>query len=157
MFGKLEEVEKRYEHVGQQLQEPGVAGDQKKFRSLMKELSDLEKVVSVYRLYKKTTREISDNKELLTAEKDQELKQMVREELISLEKTLHGTNEELKILLLPKDPNDDKNVIIEIRAGAGGDEACLFAEQLFRSYALYAAKKIGRLNWCLLLRVMLEE
>ena len=140
MFKKLDEVETRLNHISQQLQEPGIANDQNKYRALMKELSDLEQVVSVYRKYKKTNGEIQSNKDLLAEENDPELRQLAKEELTELERELVELEAELKVLLLPKDPNDDKNIILEIRAGAGGDEACLFAEELFRAYNLYATE-----------------
>lgn len=138
MFDKLDEVENRYEFVNQKLQEPGVANDQSSYRSLMKELADLEKVVSKYRAYKKVISEIVSNKEILDKEKDKEFRELAKEELLHLELQKEELSSELKILLLPKDPNDDKNIIIEIRAGAGGDEASLFTEQLFRAYTLFA-------------------
>lgn len=141
MFKKLDEVEKRYELVNQQLQMPGITDDQKKFRALTKELADLEKVVVVYRSYKKNLDEIKSNKELLDTEKDEEMRSLIKEELPELEASVKEQEQELKILLLPKDPNDDKDVILEIRAGAGGDEAALFAEELFRAYSLFSSKK----------------
>jgi peptide chain release factor 1 len=138
MFDKLNEVESRYEQVNQTLMEPGVADNQTKYRKLMKELSELEKVVTVFRAYKKTRAEIEGNKQILEEEKDEDLREMAKEELSGLEKQEATLEEELKILLLPKDPNDDKDIILEIRAGAGGDEASLFAYELFRAYSHYA-------------------
>lgn len=140
MFSKLDGVESRYEEVNLKLQNPNVAADQKQYLALMKELSSLEKVVSVYRTYKKKSKELEENKILLTNEKDSELREMIREELNVLEAEVPNLEEELKILLIPKDPNDDKNIILEIRAGAGGDEASLFAEELFRGYNYFAAQ-----------------
>ncbi len=141
MFSKLDEVENRYNSVQQQLQRPDVAEDQNEFRKLMKELADLEKVVSVYRHYKNICQEIEDNKQLIAEEPDEELRAMAKEELPALEDEKIQLEEQLKIALLPKDPNDDKNIILEIRAGAGGDEASLFAEELFRAYTLYGSSK----------------
>ena len=141
MFEKLEDVEKRYEQVQAQLQRPNVADDQKTFRLLMKELAELEKVVTVYRQYKAVKQSLRDSKELLQTESDQDILQMAKEDLLSAEREIPGLEQKLKILLLPKDPNDEKNVILEIRAGAGGDEASLFAEELFRAYTLYASHK----------------
>lgn len=141
MFDKLKDVEMKYEHITQQLQEPGVTDDQKRYRQLMKELSDLEDVVSKYRAYKKTIHNITDNKTLLEEEKDDELRSLAKEELVDLEQEKELLEKDLKVALLPKDPNDEKNVIIEIRAGAGGDEASLFAEELFRAYSLFASEK----------------
>lgn len=146
MFSKLDEVESRYEEVNLQLQKPDIASNQKQYRSYMKELSDLEKIVFVYREFKKKTKELSENKILLTSETDPELKEMVREEVKSLEVSLAEMEQRLKILLIPKDPNDDKNIIMEIRAGAGGDEASLFAEELFRSYTHYANSQGWKVN-----------
>lgn len=138
MFSKLDQVESRYEEVNLSLQRPDIASDQKQYRSLMKELSGLEKVVSLYRDFKKKTIQLKENKELFTAESDPEMKEMIREEVKQLEAALPQLEEQLKIALIPKDPNDDKNVLLEIRAGAGGDEASLFAEELFRGYSHYA-------------------
>lgn len=139
MFSKLDEVESRYEQVNLQLQNPDIAGQQSKYRTLMKELADLGKVVTHYRQYKKVVAELKSNKELLL-ENDEEIRSMAKEEIRELEKQIPVLEEELKILLLPKDPNDDKNIILEIRAGAGGDEASLFAEELFTAYTHYASK-----------------
>lgn len=141
MFKKLEEVEKKFEQIGQQLQEPGLANDQKRYRQLMKEYADLDSVVKVFREYKRTIQELQDNKELLTAESDEEMRKLIRAEVSELEAAKPRLEDELKLKLLPKDPNDDKNVIVEIRAGAGGDEASLFAEELFRAYSIYASHK----------------
>lgn len=139
MFTKLDEVESRYEQVNLSLQRPDIASDQKQYRALMKELADLEKVVTVYRQFKKQSASLKANKDLLGNESDQEMREMIREEISQLEKEIPALEDELKILLLPKDPNDDKNILLEIRAGAGGDEASLFAEELFRAYTHYAS------------------
>lgn len=138
MFGKLDDVEKKYEELCHRLQAPDVAGDQNKFRQLMKEQADLEKVVTIYRKYKNLKKTIEDNKQMLSEEKDEELRAMAKEELDEAETLIVGIEEELQIALLPKDPNDDKNIILEIRAGAGGDEASLFAEELFTAYKHYS-------------------
>lgn len=137
MFDKLEEVVHRYESIEHQLQNPSVAADQDKFRSLMKEHRDLEKIVVPFKEFKKLTKELAENKILLSAEQDAELREMVREEVTGAEKRLVELEEELKLALLPKDPNDDKNIILEVRAGAGGDEASLFAEELYSAYNHY--------------------
>lgn len=139
MFKKLEEVESRYELVNLQLQKPDIASNQTQYRAYMKELSDLEKVVSVFREYKKKKSELEANRKLINEESDPDIREMAKEENKDLEKQLPDFEERLKILLLPKDPNDDKNIILEIRAGAGGDEASLFADELFRAYAHYAS------------------
>jgi peptide chain release factor 1 len=139
MFSKLAEVESRYEQVNLQLQKPDIASDQKKYREFMKELADLEKIVFVYREYKTKSSNLKASKELLTAEQDNEMRELIREELKELEADVPRLEQELKILLIPKDRNDEKNIILEIRAGAGGDEASLFADELFRGYVHFAS------------------
>jgi peptide chain release factor 1 len=139
MFSKLAEVESRYEQVNLQLQRPDIASDQKQYRAFMKELADLEKIVLVYREYKTKSGNLKASKELLTAEQDSEMRELLREELKELEADIPRLEQELKLLLIPKDPNDDKNIILEIRAGAGGDEASLFADELFRGYMHFAS------------------
>ncbi len=138
MFSKLTEVESRYEEVNMQLQKPDIASDQKKYRALMKELASLEKVVIPFRNYKKKKSELESNINLLQAEKDSDMRDLLKEEVKILEIEIPKLEEELKILLIPKDPNDDKNIILEIRAGAGGDEASLFAAELYNAYTHYA-------------------
>ena len=140
MFDKLFEVEKRFQQLQQSLMEPGIANDQNRYRSMMKELASLEEVVTTFREYKKATADLDGNKQILETEKDEEMRAMAKEEISGLEKTKTNLEEHLKVLLLPKDPNDDKNIIMEIRAGAGGDEAGLFASELYRSYSYYAQK-----------------
>jgi peptide chain release factor 1 len=141
MFHKLEEVVHRYESIEHQLQNPTVAANQEKFRSLMKEHRDLEKIVVPFKEHKKLKIELEENKQLLTAEQDAELREMVREEVTSAERRITELEEILKLALLPKDPNDDKNIILEVRAGAGGDEASLFAEELYSAYNHYASSQ----------------
>lgn len=141
MFAKLDEVESRFEEVQMALQRPDIASDQKTYRRLMKELAELEKVVVVFRDYKTKVKNLKESRELLTAESDPEMRELIREELKSLESDVPALEEELKILLLPKDPHDGKNILLEIRAGAGGDEASLFADELFRGYAHYASSQ----------------
>lgn len=140
MFKRLDDVEKKYEGVAQQILDPNVISDNKKYAQLMKEYSTLKEIVDVYREYKRVDRERRENKTILEEEKDIELRAMAKEELPGLEKSVEELSAKLKILLLPKDPNDDKNIILEIRAGAGGDEASLFSEELFRAYTHYAQK-----------------
>jgi peptide chain release factor 1 len=141
MFSKLSEVESRYEEVNLQLQRPDIASDQKQYRSLMKELSDLEKVVGFYRDYKKKKQAYDSNLALLQNEKDAEMRDLLKEENKEFEAVIPSMEEQLKILLLPKDPNNDKDVLMEIRAGAGGDEASLFADELFRAYTHYCQRQ----------------
>jgi peptide chain release factor 1 len=141
MFEKLVEVEKRYERIQQSLMEPGITDNQVRYRGMMKEVSDLEKIVTVFRDYKKAKKDLEGNIEILENENDEDLRAMAKEEVSALEKTIARCEDELKILLLPKDPNDDKNIILEIRAGAGGDEASLFASELFRAYGYFAAAR----------------
>ncbi len=140
MYSKLEDVENRYEHVQMMLQKPDIAADQKQYRGLMKEVSNLEKIVTVYRDFKKKTAALEANKKLLGSENDPEMKELLKEENREIEAAMPALEQELKLLLIPKDPNDDKNIILEIRAGAGGDEASLFAEELFRGYSYYATQ-----------------
>src|SRR3954463_16407258 len=114
MYDKLNEVENRFEQIQASLQEPGVANNQARYRQMMKELSDLEKVVVVYREYKKSKAELEGNKEILATENDEDMRAMAKEEVNRLEADIAKFEGELKILLLPKDPNDDKNIILEI-------------------------------------------
>ncbi|MFP5518651.1 MAG: peptide chain release factor 1 [Bdellovibrionia bacterium] len=139
MFSKLEEVESRYEQVNMTLQRPDIANNQSEYRKLMKELADLEKVVPVFRDYRKKLENLKASKDMLGSEKDNEMRELLREEISQLEDEIPRLEMQLKLALIPKDPNDDKNVLLEIRAGAGGDEASLFAEELFRAYTHYAS------------------
>lgn len=139
MFDRLDAVEQRYQQVQHDLENPSVASDQKRFRSLMKEVSDLGPIVELFRRYRKMKADREDAREMINSETDPTMKEMAKEELSQLEKDLVITEEELKIAILPKDPNDDKNIILEIRPGAGGDEAALFTDELFRAYSLYAS------------------
>lgn len=143
MFKKLEGVESRYEEVNMHLQNPDIAQDQKKYRGLMKEYADLQKVVLIYRRYKSSVQRVAENRALIESESDPEIRQMVKEDLAEIERELPQLEEELKLSLLPKDSNDEKNIILEIRAGAGGDEAALFADELFTAYVHYA----GKMGW----------
>ena len=138
MFDKLESIEERYNEILKELGEPDVVSDQNRFRKLMKEQSDLSPIVEAYIEYKNEKRTIDESLEILDEESDEELKELAKEELAQAKKALEDISEKLKILLLPKDENDDKNVYMEIRAGAGGDEAALFAAELYRMYAKYA-------------------
>jgi peptide chain release factor 1 len=138
MLEKLEQVEQRFEELNRRLADPSVVSDQKQLRDLGKEHSELAKVVEVYRELKKVRAERDGNRELIAHESDAELVQLAKQEIAGLDKQVAELEEKLKISLLPKDPNDEKNVILEIRSGTGGDEAALFAGELFRMYARFA-------------------
>ena len=138
MFDRLEDLLIRFEELMGELQSPGVTDNQARFRALMKEQSDLTPIVEAYKEYKKANETIKDSLELLEAENDEEMREMLKEELNEAKASVEELEQKLKILLLPKDPNDDKNVIVEIRAGAGGDEAALFAAEMYRLYVHYA-------------------
>jgi peptide chain release factor 1 len=140
MFDRLQEVEQRYEQIQHDLQNPSIANDQNRYRSLMKESADLSRVVELFRQYRKLKADKEGALEMLGSETDPALKEMAKSELADLEASLKRTEEELKIAILPKDANDERNVILEIRPGAGGDEAALFTDELFRAYSLYAAR-----------------
>lgn len=138
MFDKLEDLLIRYEDIMLELQSPDIANDQQRFRALMKEQANLQPIVEAYKKYKKAKETIDDSLAMLEEESDEEMRSMLKEELNDAKKEVEDLEQELKILLLPKDPNDDKNVIVEIRAGAGGDEAALFAAEMYRLYVHYA-------------------
>ena len=138
MFDKLESLVERLDTVLQQLNDPDVATDQKRFRDLMKEQSDLAPIVEKYKEYVQEKQNIEESLELLEEESDEEMKELAKEELAESKANVERLEEDLKILLIPKDPNDDKNIIVEIRAGAGGDEAALFAADVARMYRSYA-------------------
>lgn len=138
MFDKLEDLLIRYDEIMSELSEPDVANDAKRFRRLMKEQSDLTPIVEAFREYKKSKQAIEDALLMLDEESDEEMKELAKEELNEAKGSVAELEEKLKILLLPKDPNDDKNVIVEIRAGAGGEEAALFAAEIYRMYVHYA-------------------
>lgn len=141
MFDRLEDLLIRYEELMGELNEPDVANNQERFRKLMKEQSDLTPIVEAYKEYKKCKGDIEDSLSMLEEESDEDMREMLKEELNEAKKRVEELEQELKILLLPKDPNDDKNVIVEIRAGAGGDEAALFAAEMYRLYVHYAEKQ----------------
>lgn len=146
MFDKLEDLLIRYEEIMSELSEPDVANDANRFRKLMKEQSDLAPIVEAYREYKKCRQAIEDSLAMLDEESDEELKELAKEELAGAKEDVARLEGELKILLLPKDPNDDKNVIVEIRAGAGGEEAALFAAEIYRMYVHYAEGRRWRVE-----------
>lgn len=143
MFDKLEDLVFRYEQLMQEINSPEVVSDMNRFRKLMKEQNDLAPIVEAYKKYKEANQNIKDSLAILEEESDEEMKELAKEELNEAKSDVEELEKTLKILLLPKDPNDDKNVIVEIRAGAGGDEAALFAAEIFRMYVHYAETK----NW----------
>ncbi len=135
---KLEKIKQRYEQINQLFTEPEYINDHDKIKTLNKEKSEIEEIVLAYEKYLKIAKDIEGNKELIESSSDKEIIQLAESELESLKESLEKAEENLKTLLLPKDPNDDKNVIVEIRAGTGGEEAALFANDLFRMYTRYA-------------------
>ena len=141
MFDKLDDLLVRFEELLNELGEPGVTDDPAHFQKLMKEQSDLQPIVDAYKEYKKNKETIEDSLSMLESEKDEEMREMLKEELSDAKKRVEALEHELKILLLPKDPNDSKNVIVEIRGGAGGDEAALFAAEIYRMYVKYAESR----------------
>ena len=143
MFDKLDFILEKYEELSKKVSDPDVIAKQKEWQKLMKEMSDLEPIVKEYTAYKKAKEELEEAKEILDMEDDEELREMAREELKANEAAIEEYTENLKILLIPKDPNDDKNVILEVRAGTGGDEAALFGSDLLRMYLRYAE----RMRW----------
>ena len=143
MFSSLEDVLLHYEELINELSEPDVLNDQEKYRKLMKEQTELNPIVEKYKEYKEVKAGIEDSLLILEEEKDEEMRELAKEELADCKNRIDGIEHDLKILMLPKDPNDDKNVIVEIRGGAGGDEAALFAANLFRMYSRFAERN----NW----------
>ena len=141
MIDRLAAVERRYEEIERLLADPEVSSDYSRIQGVIKEHASLRELVSLAREYRRLTRELEDVRSMLSEESDQELAAMAREELAQLEESLEGVEADLRVALLPRDPNDDKNVVIEIRAGTGGDEAGLFAGDLFRLYSRYAQRK----------------
>lgn len=140
MFEKFQAAENRYDEINHRLSDPAVIANQDEYRKLMKEHAELEELVSKYGEYKKINKEVSDAREMLNEKLDKEFREMVEMELRETEEKLESVKKEMKILLLPKDPNDEKDVIVEIRGGAGGEEAALFAGVLFRMYTRYAER-----------------
>jgi peptide chain release factor 1 len=137
MFDRLDQMEARYEELGQQLADPALVTDQKKYSATAKSHRDLEAVVEKFRVYKNVKQGVADAKSML-AEDDADIKEMAQAELLTLEPRVTELEEELKVMLLPKDPNDDKNIVIELRAGTGGDEAAIFVSEMFRTYLRFA-------------------
>lgn len=150
MITKLEAIEKRYQEVSEQMAEPGLMHDIKQYTALSKEYKDLGKLVEVYQQYKKVLQDSESAKSLLNTAKDADFRDLAKEELASLEIQKNTFEEQLKLMLVPKDPNDSKNIILEIRAGTGGDEAGIFAGDLFRMYSRFAEKmnwKLSIIDW----------
>lgn len=141
MFDKLEAAENRFEEINIRLSDPHVISNQEEYKKLMKEYTELEPIVLKYREYKKTNKEIEDALIMLEDKLDKEFRELVQSELEISKIRIEEIEKELKLLLVPKDPNDDRSVIVEVRAGAGGEEAALFAASLFRMYSMYAEKK----------------
>ena len=141
MFDRLEDLLIRLEEIMSELSEPSVVNDTARFQKLMKEQSELTPIVDAYKEYKKCKETVEESLMMLEEETDEEMKELLKEELSDAKKRIPELENELKILLLPKDPNDEKNVIVEIRGGAGGEEAALFAANLYRMYSMYAEKK----------------
>lgn len=141
MFDRLEDILIRYQQIMEELSDPSVVSDQKRFTALMKEQSDLTALVEKYKEYKQTRQTIDDSLEMLESENEEEMREMIKEELSLARSSIGEIEQELKILLLPKDPLDEKNVIVEIRAGTGGEEAALFAAELYRMYMKYAESR----------------
>ncbi len=138
MFDNLEELEKKFEELNNKIMDPAIISDREQYGKIMKEHSDLEPIIAKYREYKSVQKNLEESKELMN---DPEMKDLAEAEMLEAKEKIPQLEEELKILLIPKDPDDDKNVICEIRAGAGGDEAALFAGELFRMYSMYCEKK----------------
>ncbi len=143
MFDRIEDIIRKYEDISMELNEPSVISDQDRFRKLMKEQKSLEPLVECYNQYKKCKETMEESLMMLDEESDPDMKEMLKEELANAKDMIPELENRLKILLLPKDPNDDKNVIVEIRAGVGGDEAALFAADMYRLYTRYAERQ----NW----------
>ena len=141
MFTKLEEVEKRYNHLNDQMSDPKVIARQQEFQQYAREHSELAPVVAEYRVYKKIQSELENNQKILEEDVDEEILIMAREEIIDLRKKMALVEQKIKIMILPRDPRDERSVIMEIRAGTGGEEASLFALDLFRMYTRYAETK----------------
>ncbi len=141
MFEKIEIFDKRYSELSQKLYEPSVAADPEQYQKTMKELKSIEEIVLTYREYKQAVKSQDESIEILEESGDSDLKELAQLELDEAKQNIEKLSEKLKILLLPKDPNDERNVIVEIRGGAGGEESALFSAVLFRMYSMYAEKK----------------
>src|SRR5690554_3366185 len=141
LLSKLEAIHYRFKEVSQLIVDPDIISDMNRYVKLNKEYKDLEELDKVYQEYKNVLENIASSRELLAEEKDPEMREMAKMELDELENKRPEMEEEIKFLLIPKDPEDDKNVIIELRAGTGGDEACIFVEDIYRMYTMYFKEK----------------
>ncbi len=141
MFDKLDFTVGKYEELAQKVSDPAVISDQPTWQKYMKEMGEMEPIVKEYKHYKEMKQELEDSKEIFEMEDDEELRELAREDIKSLEAGIEKSEADLKVLLLPKDPNDEKNVILEVRAGTGGDEAALFGGDLMRMYLRYAERR----------------
>ena len=141
MFERIEIFDKRYSELNSRLYEPSVASDPEEYQKIMKEIKSIEELVQTYREYKSAVQSEKESLEILEDSSDSELKELAQAELDEAKENIERLSEQLKILLLPKDPNDERNVIIEIRGGAGGEESALFSAVLFRMYSMYAEKR----------------
>ena len=146
MFDRLEALEERFNLVSEKISDPEIIADQESWRKFCKEHSDLTPIVNKYKEYKEAKKTIADDKEMLEMGQEKEFEEMIKQELNEAEERIKVASEELKVLLLPKDPNDEKNVIVEIRGGTGGDEAALFAADLMRMYSMYAEAKRWKID-----------
>ncbi len=146
MLEKLDFIEKKYIELTERTMNPDLVNDLNEYQKVMKEISDIEPIVTRYKEYSTYIEELEDAKEMLYEKLDDEMKDLVKEEIKELEENVANLEEELRVLLIPKDPNDHKNVIVEIRGGAGGDEAALFAGDLFRMYSRYAEKERWKID-----------
>lgn len=141
MFDKLDFIAEKYDELSKKTSDPDVISDQNAWKKYMKEMSEIEPIVRAYESYKKMKQDLADTKEIMSLEDDEELREMAKEEAKNLEEDIDDAEAELKVLLLPKDPNDDKNVILEVRAGTGGEEAALFGNDLLRMYLRYSERR----------------
>ena len=141
MFDKLDFITEKYQELSEKVADPAVISDQKNWQKYMKEMAEIEPIVKSYESYRKMQSDLADAREIIDLEDDEEMRELAKEEAKELEENMEKAQEELKVLLLPKDPNDDKNVILEIRAGTGGEEATLFGNDLLRMYLRYAERR----------------
>ena len=141
MFDKLDFITEKYQELSEKVADPAIISDQKTWQKYMKEMAEIEPIVKSYESYRKMQADLADAREIIDMEDDEEMRELAKEEAKELEDQMEKAQEELKILLLPKDPNDDKNVILEIRAGTGGEEAALFGNDLLRMYLRYILRR----------------